>query len=109
MANAGMGVLTSQDPGAMTKSIAAAVHKVDPDVALAQPRTMEQVHHDVLSDDRFTLVLFACFAAIALLLAALGIYGVMTFLWHNARTRLHCAWRWERRAAAWWRWCCAKA
>jgi putative ABC transport system permease protein len=40
---------------------------------------MEQVRHDVLSDDRFTLVLFACFAAIALLLAALGIYGVMTF------------------------------
>ncbi|HZD44897.1 MAG TPA: ABC transporter permease, partial [Acidobacteriaceae bacterium] len=77
--DAGIGVLTSEDPGAMTKSIAAAVHKVDPDVALAQPRTMEQVHHDVLSDDRFTLVLFACFAAIALLLAALGIYGVMTF------------------------------
>ncbi|HEY2001449.1 MAG TPA: FtsX-like permease family protein [Acidobacteriaceae bacterium] len=39
---------------------------------------MEQVHHDV-SDDRFTLMLFACFAATALLLAALGIYGVMTF------------------------------
>ena len=77
--DAGIGVLTSEDPGAMTKSIAAAVHKVDPDVALAQPRTMEQVHHDVLSDDRFTLMLFACFAAIALLLAALGIYGVMTF------------------------------
>jgi putative ABC transport system permease protein len=74
-----IGVLTTQDPGAMTKSIAAAVHKVDPDVALATPRTMEQVRHDVLSDDRFTLVLFACFAAIALLLAALGIYGVMTF------------------------------
>jgi predicted permease len=76
---ASMGVLTSEDPGALTKSVAAAVHKVDPDVALASPRTMEQVHHDVLSDDRFTLVLFACFAAIALLLAALGIYGVMTF------------------------------
>lgn len=77
--NAGIGVLTREDPGAMTKSIAAAVHRVDPDVALASPRTMEQVHRDVLSDDRFTLMLFACFAAIALLLAALGIYGVMTF------------------------------
>jgi predicted permease len=74
-----IGVRTSEDPGSMTKSIAAAVHQVDPDVALATPRTMEQVRHDVLSDDRFTLLLFACFAAIALLLAALGIYGVMTF------------------------------
>jgi len=52
-----IGVRTSEDPASMTKSIAAAVHKVDPDVALATPRTMEQVRHDVLSDDRFTLVL----------------------------------------------------
>jgi putative ABC transport system permease protein len=77
--SAGIGVRTSEDPGAMTKSIAAAVHQVDPEIALAQPRTMEQVRDDVMADDRFTLILFGSFAAIALLLAALGIYGVMTF------------------------------
>jgi putative ABC transport system permease protein len=76
---AGIGVRTAEDPGAMTKSIAAAVHSVDPIVALDTPRTMEQVHDEMLSGDRFTLILFATFAAIALLLAAVGIYGVMTF------------------------------
>jgi ABC-type antimicrobial peptide transport system permease subunit len=63
----------------MTKSIAAAVHAVDPQIALAQPRTMDQVHDEVMSSDRFTVILFVTFAAVALLLAALGIYGVMAF------------------------------
>jgi putative ABC transport system permease protein len=77
--SAGIGVRTAGDPAAMTKSIAAAVHAVDPQIALAQPRTMEQVHDEVMSSDRFTVILFVTFAAVALLLAALGIYGVMAF------------------------------
>ncbi|HMD18694.1 MAG TPA: ABC transporter permease [Alloacidobacterium sp.] len=77
--SAGIGVRTQEDPASMLKSIAAAVHSVDPQIALADPKTMEEVRHDVLADDRFTLILFTCFAAVALLLAALGIYGVMAF------------------------------
>jgi putative ABC transport system permease protein len=77
--SAGIGVRTTGDPAAMVKSIAAAVHRVDPEIALAEPRTMEEIHDRVLSDDRFTLILFACFAVVALLLAALGVYGVMSF------------------------------
>lgn len=77
--NAGIGVRTVNDPATMVKSIAAAVHSVDPEIALAQPRSMEEIRGLVLSNDRFTLVLFVCFAAVALLLAALGVYGVMSF------------------------------
>jgi putative ABC transport system permease protein len=40
---------------------------------------MDEIHDRVLSDDRFTLILFVCFAVVALLLAALGVYGVMSF------------------------------
>lgn len=76
---AGIGVRTVNDPATMVKSIAAAVHSVDPEIALAQPRSMEEVRELVLSNDRFTLVLFVSFAAVALLLAALGVYGVMSF------------------------------
>jgi putative ABC transport system permease protein len=75
----GIGVRTVNDPATMVKSIAGAVHSVDPEIALAQPRSMEEVRELVLSNDRFTLVLFVCFAAVALLLAALGVYGVMSF------------------------------
>jgi putative ABC transport system permease protein len=77
--SANIGVRTAQDPGSMIGSIAAAVHTVDPQIALATPRTMDQVRDDVLANDRFTAILFVSFAAVALLLAALGIYGVMAF------------------------------
>ncbi|MFZ0594788.1 MAG: ABC transporter permease, partial [Bryobacteraceae bacterium] len=77
--SASIGVRTTADPAAMMKSVAAAVHSVDPQIALDNPRTMQQVRDDVLANDRFTVILFATFAAIALLLASVGIYGVMAF------------------------------
>jgi putative ABC transport system permease protein len=76
---AGIGVRTVNDPATMVKSIAAAVHSVDPEIALAEPRSMDEVRDLVLSNDRFTLILFVSFAVVALLLAALGVYGVMSF------------------------------
>jgi predicted permease len=77
--SAGIGVRTAEDPATMTRAIAAAVHSVDPEIALALPRTMDQVRSDVLAEDRFSVVLFASFAVVALLLAGVGIYGVMAF------------------------------
>jgi putative ABC transport system permease protein len=77
--SATIGVHTGGDPAAMMKSIAAAVHSVDPQIALAEPRTLEAVKSLMLSDDRFTMTLYFCFAIVALLLAGVGIYGVMAF------------------------------
>ena len=65
-----IGVRTAEDPATMIKSIAAAVNAVDPQAALALTRTMEQVHDEELANDRFTLILFASFAVVGLLLAA---------------------------------------
>jgi putative ABC transport system permease protein len=77
--SASIAVRTVEDPGTMTRSIEATVHKIDPQIALATPETMEQVRGEVLANDRFTVILFASFAAVALLLAAVGIYGLMAF------------------------------
>jgi putative ABC transport system permease protein len=74
-----VGVRTAGDPAAMTKTITAAVHAVDPTLALSRVQTLDQIRDDDLSGDRFNLVLYVIFAAIALLLAAVGIYGVMAF------------------------------
>ena len=64
---------------AMSKTIASAVHSVDAEIALEQLRTLDQVKQDSLGEDRYSMVLFACFAMVALLLAAVGIYGLMAF------------------------------
>lgn len=77
--NVNIGVRTARDPGAMARSIAAAVHSVDPHVAVAHVRTMDQVKSESLAEDRFTMLLFAAFAFVALLLAAIGIYALMAF------------------------------
>ena len=75
----GIGVRTAQDPAAMVKSVQAAVNTLDPQAAFALTRTMDQVHDQVLGNDRFALMLFGGFAVVGLLLAAVGIYGVMAF------------------------------
>jgi putative ABC transport system permease protein len=77
--NVHIGVRTAQDPAAMTKSVAAAVHSVDSQIALARLQTLDQLKDESLGEDRYTMVLFACFAMVALLLAAVGIYGLMAF------------------------------
>jgi putative ABC transport system permease protein len=63
----------------MSKTIATAVHSVDPEIALAGLGTLDQVKTEALGEDRYTMVLFAGFAVVALLLAAVGIYGLMAF------------------------------
>ena len=77
--NTGIGVRTAENPASMTKSIAAAVHSADPQIALTDTKTMEEVRDQGLAGDRFSMILFAAFAGVALLLAAVGIYGVMSF------------------------------
>jgi ABC-type antimicrobial peptide transport system permease subunit len=77
--SAAVGVRTAGNPDAMMRSIAAAVHSVDPQIALADPRTMDEIKSLNLAGDRFTMTLYAAFAAVALILAAVGIYGVMAF------------------------------
>jgi putative ABC transport system permease protein len=72
-------VRTAGNPDSMIKSIGAAVHSVDSAAILARPRTMEEIRNQVLASDRFSMVLFVSFGAIALMLATLGVYGVVSF------------------------------
>ena len=77
--SANIGVRTAGDPETMSKVIAAAVHAVDPQIALAEPRTLEEIKGLRLANDRFVMTLYVAFAIVALILAGVGIYGVMGF------------------------------
>ncbi|HEX4068005.1 MAG TPA: ABC transporter permease [Acidobacteriaceae bacterium] len=76
---AGLTVRTTVDPVAVTGGVRAAIAEVEPDLYVNNVTTMRQLVDDQLTTDRFSTVLFAAFAAVALLLAAVGIYGVMSF------------------------------
>ena len=67
------------DPRSIAGAVRAAVRAVDPDVPVAKLRTMQQILEDSVATRRFQMTLAAAFAGTALLLAALGIYGVVSY------------------------------
>jgi putative ABC transport system permease protein len=73
-------VRTAGDPTQIQQSLAALVQSMDPDLPIADVKTMEQIVAESLVADRFNTVLFGAFAVVGLLLAAFGIYGVMSFV-----------------------------
>jgi len=75
-----MAVWTSSEPAQLRKSIAAVVRSMDRDLPVANVRTLEEIISSQLAFGRFEAVIYSSFAGLALLLAAVGIYGVMSVL-----------------------------
>ena len=71
---------TASDPGGVTAAAIREVHAVDPDAVVYDIRTMQERLYGSMARQRFASVMLAAFAAFALLLAAIGVYGVMSYL-----------------------------
>jgi predicted permease len=71
---------TSGNPLAQAAAARAAVRALDPSLPVAEVRTMAEVTARALAQPRFVAFMLAAFAGLALALAALGLYGVITFL-----------------------------
>jgi putative ABC transport system permease protein len=70
---------TSNDPRSLTSSLTSAIHEIDANQPLVKIRTMEENVAASVAQPRFRTVLLAILAGLALLIAAVGIYGVMSF------------------------------
>jgi putative ABC transport system permease protein len=75
-----MAVRAAGSPEGMRRSLASAVQSVDANLPLMNVQTMEQIVGLGLAPDRLNVALYSGLAALALLLAALGIYGVLAFM-----------------------------
>ena len=74
-----MAIRTSSDPLALLAPVRSMVLKMDPDLPLTQVTTMDAVLSAATQEQRFTMALMAGFAMLALVLAAVGIYGVISY------------------------------
>jgi putative ABC transport system permease protein len=72
-------VRARNDPRQMAHAIEAAIHRVDPDQAVSDVQTMDEVFSDSVARPRFQVVLLLVFAGIAVLLATIGVYGVVSY------------------------------
>jgi len=72
-------IRTQSDPRQVADGLRDAVHRLDPELAVADVKLMDQVADASVSTPRFTFVLVGLFAALAVLLAAIGAYGVIAY------------------------------
>ena len=72
-------VKTDVDSASMASSVRKAVWEIDKDQPVSNIRAMETILADSIARQRFSMLLLAIFAAVALVLAAVGIYGVMSY------------------------------
>jgi putative ABC transport system permease protein len=78
--NAKLVVKTSGEPVALAPALRAAMHEIGPNVPVSPIRPMTDVVSSSLEQNRFRTLVFGAFAAVAILLAALGLYGVLAQL-----------------------------
>ncbi|MDI1335680.1 MAG: ABC transporter permease [Lacunisphaera sp.] len=72
-------IKTGGDPTALTAAVREAVHSADPEQPVFDIRTMQQRMDEVAQSRRAPMLLLSLFSGVALLLAVLGVYGVLAF------------------------------
>ncbi len=72
-------VRTTQDPSAVAPAVRAAIRKMDSALPIPAVRTMREIVSAAVAQRRFQMMLTSLFAFVALLLGAVGVYGVVTY------------------------------
>src|SRR5580704_6517933 len=73
-------IRTAGDPAGISSAAVNEIHAADPTAVVFDIRTMDEIVHDSLARQRFASSMLGAFAVFAVLLAAVGLYGVMSYL-----------------------------
>ena len=80
MSNMNVVLHTTRDPQAVVADARGAIKQLDPDLAVAQIKTLDAVLAESVAQPRFYMVLLTAFSIVAIVLSAIGIYGVVAYL-----------------------------
>jgi putative ABC transport system permease protein len=72
-------VRAAMDPSGLKQSLSRAIHEINKDQSLTEVKTLDQIKAESMASNRLQSLLLTVFAAIAVLLAAIGIYGVISY------------------------------
>src|SRR5262249_10359114 len=72
-------IRSTGDPSGLRTAVEREMHSVDPVIPITEERTMEEAISSSLARENFNMALLTVFAGIALLLAAIGVYGLMSY------------------------------
>ncbi len=85
------------------------LQNVDAQLVAEDVKTLAEQMDQSLDEEKLICTVSGCFGALALVLACIGLYGVMRIRWRAAQTRSGCAWRWGPRKAILFGWSLGKA
>jgi len=72
-------VRTAQDPAALAPAVRAEIKEMDPNLPIPTVQTMREIVSETVAERRFQMMLISLFALLALLLGAVGLYGVVSY------------------------------